>query len=239
MVAIGIFLALEALMYIGFDGIMLTPSDAKVMRAFDRDSIRAEVRHYQVDGQRVRYLDVGDTLLPLIIFIHGAPGALVDFGNLYQDSALLAHYRMVSVDRPGYGSSGFGRARTSIQEQARLLAPLLHLNRHAQKPILVGHSFGGPVVARMAMDYQSQIGEIHLVAGAVDPGHEVIFWISYPLSVKPLTYLMPVGMQVANREKLAHVEELQKMLPLWQNITVPVTIIHGEKDKLVPIQNAY
>ncbi|MGD1894975.1 MAG: alpha/beta fold hydrolase [Cyclobacteriaceae bacterium] len=29
------------------------------------------------------------------------------------------------------------------------------------------------------------------------------------------------------------------MQSLWSKVTVPTTIIHGEKDKLVPIENAY
>jgi pimeloyl-ACP methyl ester carboxylesterase len=49
--------------------------------------------------------------------------------------------------------------------------------------------------------------------------------------------MVPAPWQVTNDEKLAHVEELKKMVPLWANITVPCTYIYGEKDNIVPPVN--
>ena len=46
-------------------------------------------------------------------------------------------------------------------------------------------------------------------------------------------------MKVANAEKNAHVKELRLLLPDWSDITTMVTILHGEKDGLVPVENAY
>ena len=48
----------------------------------------------------------------------------------------------------------------------------------------------------------------------------------------------PKALRVCNQEILPLEGELRKMLPLWEKITVPVTVIQGEKDNLVPKGNA-
>ena len=50
--------------------------------------------------------------------------------------------------------------------------------------------------------------------------------------------MLPDGLVVANREIRALKPELNQMLPLWPNITQRVTVIQGEKDDLVPPENA-
>ena len=239
MIAFAIFVALEALMYISIDVVMLTPSDKKLVRIFENTGFKPEIKRYKVGDHTIRYLDVGEKENPLIIFVHGAPGSLLDYSNLLKDSSLLANYRMISPDRSGYGSSEYGKSLVSLAEQARLLSPLLNLNQHVSKPILLGHSYGAPIAARMVMNYQHQIGKMYMTSGAVDPNNETIFWVSYPLDYKPISYLVPVGIRTANDEKLSHVAELKKMLPLWDKIEIPVTIMHGREDRLVPIENAH
>jgi pimeloyl-ACP methyl ester carboxylesterase len=57
----------------------------------------------------------------------------------------------------------------SLRMQSACLAPLLRLGKSAKKPILVGHSLGGPVAARLAMDYPDEVGGLILVAPSIDP----------------------------------------------------------------------
>jgi pimeloyl-ACP methyl ester carboxylesterase len=45
-------------------------------------------------------------------------------------------------------------------------------------------------------------------------------------------------LQVANAEKVHHQEELEKMLPYWPNIKIPLIYIQGEKDELIDTSNA-
>jgi pimeloyl-ACP methyl ester carboxylesterase len=42
----------------------------------------------------------------------------------------------------------------------------------------------------------------------------------------------------ANTEKVHHKEELERMLPYWKNIRVPVVYLQGEKDEIVDTANA-
>ncbi len=214
-------------------------SNKKIHKAFENEPLDPQVKQYDFDGRTINYLEVAkDSTLPMVVFVHGAPGSLKDFLSFMKDSSLTAKARLISVDRPGYGYSDFGKVETSIQKQAALLKPLLEMNQSKQAPILVGHSYGGPVIARVAMDYPELVGALVMAAPAVDPENERIFWVSYPADWPPFRWLLPSVVRVTNDEKLSHVEELEKMLPHWSQIQAPTTFIHGHKDKLVPIANS-
>ncbi len=52
-----------------------------------------------------------------------------------------------------------------------MMKPILELVVN-QKTILVGHSLGGPVIARTAMDYPDLVDGLILVGGSIDPEME-------------------------------------------------------------------
>src|SRR4051812_46363629 len=73
---------------------------------------------YFVGRQKINYVVAGNESLPLVIFIHGSPGSLSAFIDFMDDTLLLEKVRMISVDRPGFGSSNFGYAEPSLEKQA-------------------------------------------------------------------------------------------------------------------------
>lgn len=212
-------------------------SDQKVSEYFEGRDTPVEIKRYKVGNRQMRYATTGADTLPMILFVHGAPGGLDAFKAFMTDSTLAGKAYMVAVDRPGYGYSDFGNAEPSIEKQAALLKPLLDLNRSGRPALLVGHSFGGPIVSRMAMDYPNKIGALVLAAPAIDPEKERIFWISYPMEWAILRWMVPRAFRVANDEKLNHVHQLKLMRNGWKKLTLPITYIHGKKDILVPFAN--
>lgn len=219
----------------------LRKSTSKIYKEFENLSYKPKVRTYEVGSREMRYVEVGDENKPLIIFIHGAPGSSQDFYNENQylrDEELAKKVRMIAVDRPGYGYSDFGKTVRSIEEQAKLIKPLLELNKHKNPPILVGHSYGGPVIARLAMDYPELTGKLLFLAPALDPENEKIFFFNRPMNWIVFKWMLPTAMRVANDEKLSHKKELEKMKPLWEKMTNEATYVHGHKDWIVPIENS-
>jgi len=214
-------------------------NDQKLFKKLDINQDRIDIKYYEKDYFNIRYVDVGEKNNRMVIFIHGAPGSLDAFLGFLNDSSLRRRVRMIAVDRPGYGYSNLGNALPSIKDQTSCLAPLLDINRHENKPIIVGHSYGGTIAASLAMHNPDKVGGILLVGPAVDPDHEKIFWVSYLLKLPWISLIFPASIMVSNIEKLNHEEELKKMLPDWGRIQIPVTILHGEKDGLVPVENAY
>ncbi len=214
-------------------------SDKELLSRLDINNDTVSIHYYKSQGYNIRYADVGSQDKPMVIFIHGAPGSLDAFMDFLNDTTLRKKFRMIAVDRPGYGYSDFGKPLTSIYAQAEALLPLLKLDKNAAKPLLVGHSYGGPIAVEMAMIDPQDVGALQLVGGAVDPDHERIFWINYLLEWPPFKWLLPTSMKVANAEKTTHIAELKKMSGNWWKINMPVTIIQGTDDDLVPLKNAF
>ncbi len=212
---------------------------------------KKEVTHYFLDkkekgtlatytiGPRViNYLDVGSHNTPLILFVHGSPGSLSAFIDFMGDTLLSSRAHLISVDRPGFGHSNFGNAEPSLQRQAALLKPILEQNKNHRPIILVGHSLGGPLIARIAMDFPELVDGIILVAPSIDPELEPNEWFRGPIASPFLSWLLPRSLRASNDEIYKLKPELEEMLPRWGHITARATVIQGCEDTLVDPGNA-
>ena len=201
--------------------------------------LHAENHTYRIGNRTMHYVKVGDDKLPLVLFVHGSPGSLSSFKSFLADSTLLDKAMLIAVDRPGFGFSGFGRAERSLEKQAALLKPILEKYKNNRPITLVGHSLGGPVIARIAMDYPDLVDGLVMVAPSIDPDLEPNEWFRAPLATPFLKWLLPRSIRASNDEIYALKPELQKMLPLWSHISAKTIVIQGGKDNLVPPGNAY
>jgi pimeloyl-ACP methyl ester carboxylesterase len=114
---------------------------------------------------------------------------------------------------------------------------MLGENRSGQGAILVGHSMGGPVAARVAMDFPDRVSGLVLLSSSVDPDLEETKWFQIPAEWLLLKWLVPRDLKVCNEEILALRGELNKLRPEWEKLDVPVAVVHGELDDLVPVGN--
>ena len=119
-----------------------------------------------VDGLRLHYLDRGAG--PPVALVHGSDGVLQDYTTTILDA--VAHdYRAIAVDRPGHGHSERPPGEPlTLAEGARLLHALLRV-LGVERPLLVGHSYGGAVALRYALDYPDDLAGLVLLAPAAYP----------------------------------------------------------------------
>ena len=194
----------------------------------------------EVQGAKMNYAEIGSDTLPVVFFVHGSPGSWGGFIDFMKDTVLLKKVKMVAVDRIGFGESDFGNGEKSLVVQAELLKPIVaKYKKMGNKIILVGHSLGGPMIARMAMDYPELIDNLIIVAGSIAPDLEPNEkWFRIPMDFMPISILIPASFRASNREILYLKPELEKMLPLWKNIRQPVIVIQGGKDMFVSPKNA-
>jgi pimeloyl-ACP methyl ester carboxylesterase len=221
------------------DGCMQFRMSKSEVDAYFANKERKGVLYQYPAGKRtMSYLEVGDGTLPLVVFVHGSPGSLSAFIDFMADTALLAHAQLITLDRPGFGASNFGYAEPSLEKQAALLKPILEKHK-AQRPIiLVGHSLGGPLIARMAMDYPGLVDGLVMVAPSIDPELEPDEWFRGPLATPFLKWMLPRSIRASNDEIYKLKPELEEMLPLWSGIKAKTIVIQGKKDSLVPPANA-
>lgn len=229
----GIVLSMEAC-------VQFRMTKSEIAQFFSSKKWKGTLHTYSVgDGRMINYLHVGDENLPLVVFVHGSPGSLSAFIHFMDDSILLKRAQLISVDRAGFGDSNFGRPEKSLKKQAQYLKPILEKYKGKNSIILVGHSLGGPVIARMAIDYQELIDGLVIVAGSIDPELEPNeWWFRAPMASPFLSWMMPRSFRASNYEIYKLKPELREMLPLWNKITCPTLLIQGTKDKLVSPKNA-
>ena len=146
---------------------------------------------------------------------------------------------MYAVDRPGYGYSGLGDPEPSIQKQSEMIRPLLDsLNKTRHPIIVVGSSYGASIACRLAMDHPELVDGLVLTGPAIGPGRETYFGITPFIEHWSVRWFIPRIFRSANTEKVHHKEELEKMLPHWKNIRVPVFYLQGAHDDIVDTTNA-
>lgn len=131
-----------------------------------------------------------------------------------------------------------GQAEPSLRKQAAAIAAVSGQVTPSGRAVLAGHSLGGPVIVRLATDYPDRVRSLILVAPSISPELEKQEWFRPVLAAFPFRQLLPAELDVSNREIRPLKGELQRMLPLWTSITVPVTVIQGDADNLVPSGNA-
>ena len=172
----------------------------------------------------------------LVIFVHGTPGGWFDQMPFLTNEFMRDNFHMIAVDRLGHGRSE-GKIVSSLQAQAASFKPLLDRDTTGDGAILVGHSLGGPIIARTAMDYPNQISGLVFIASTADPNRSRR-WYNIAAAIPPVRWLVPRQLARANLEIMPLKTQLEAMRPLWQNIQVPTTIIQGAKDKLVNPKHA-
>jgi len=173
----------------------------------------------------------------LIVFVHGSPGSWNVFIDFFKADSILNHTDILAIDRPGFGKSGYGMAEPDLEKQAMLIKEVISKFDHS-KIILIGHSLGGPVIARMAMDYPALFDGLIMIAPSIDPEMEKDEWYRGVINTKLGAALTPQEFEVSNDEILPLKGELIQMLPLWHKIRIPTIVIQGTEDWLVPRENA-
>jgi pimeloyl-ACP methyl ester carboxylesterase len=214
-------------------------TDPKEVDAFfKKNKVAGNQHQYTIGFREIHYIQAGDSTKPLVLFIHGSPGSLDAFIGFLVDSALLPRALLISTDRPGFGYSNFGRAEPSLLKQAETLKPILEKYKDNRPRILVGHSLGGPLIAKMAIEYPDLVDGLIIVAGSIDPELEPNeTWFRAPLATPFLSWVLPRSLRASNEEIYQLKPELERMLPYWKNIVCPVIVIQGKKDELVPYEN--
>lgn len=173
----------------------------------------------------------------IVLFIHGSPGDAAAYSDYLQDKDLQENAALISVDRLGFGKSGQDQFEIDLQTHAKAIAEIIKTKKH-KNLIVVGHSYGGPVAVRMAIDYPNHIDGLILLAASVSPELETRRWYNEVASWWITRQFLPQIWDNSNQEILPLKKELLKMESHWKDIKIPVVVIHGETDKPVPVGNA-
>ena len=190
-----------------------------------------------VGDRKLNYCRTGqtDTDKPLIIFVHGAPGSWNAYKTYLADIDLREQAQLISVDRPGYGDSDYGHAITDIKGHAESIKAVI--DKHpSYQVILIGHSYGGPIIGMVATMYPELINGMLMVAPVIDPESEPVKWYADICHLGLMRFVLPDYINVATTEKMSHKSALRDIKDNWQRLAVPVIHYHGVTDILAPYE---
>ncbi|MBL7744033.1 MAG: alpha/beta hydrolase [Chitinophagaceae bacterium] len=211
-------------------------SDSKAHRVFKSKQVPLDIWDTVIDNRHIHYAVSGPDTLPTLVFVHGSPGSWFHYMMFMWDDSLRKKFRIISFDRPGFGYSDYGKA-AHLQDQCELILPVLKRLKTDRPMFLCGHSYGGPVVAKLAADAPDLFKKIIITAGSLDPGLEKKETWRHVMDKKPLFWFLPGAFQPSNTELLYLKEDLKPLTKDLDKITTQVIFVHGDKDTWVPIEN--
>ncbi len=113
----------------------------------------------EINGRMIRYYQTGNG--EDILLIHGSMGSVEDWETLYP--MLKSRYRVTAIDRPGFGFSDIKNNDYTIDGNANIVREIIK-KLDLKNVIIVGHSRGGAIALRMAIDYDENIKGYLLLA---------------------------------------------------------------------------
>jgi len=195
----------------------------------------AALRHQMsaADGVAISWLRGGDAGGPLLMLVHGTPGSATGWADYELDPP--PGFDVLALDRPGFGESGPAGAVTGLAEQAAAVVALLPAD--GRRVVLLGHSLGGAVLARVAADHPDRVSALVPPAASLDPAQESIHPMQHAGAWAPVRGMLPRAIRNAHAELMVFKPELLERQRLLPAIKARIIIEHGELDDLVPMAN--
>jgi pimeloyl-ACP methyl ester carboxylesterase len=168
-----------------------------------------------------------------IVVITGAPSWAEYWAETMAE--LPQDRQMIVVDRPGYGTSEPHYPVPDIGLQAAALAPLLEAPR-GQKILLVGQSYGAAIASLMAEAHPGKVASLVLLSGFFgEPGPTARWLIDMGSKTQKV---IPRDLRHAVLEVSGQRPQLAAAKRALGRLTVPIHMIHGDKDDFAPIEVA-
>ncbi|HEY3317099.1 MAG TPA: alpha/beta hydrolase [Coriobacteriia bacterium] len=113
------------------------------------------------DGTRVHVVEDGEG--PPVIAIHGADGVALSFTETVMADVAGTH-RLIVFDRPGHGWSALPEgAEADVATNVAVIREALG-SLGVERPIVVGHSYGGLVALTWALEHPAEVRALVLLA---------------------------------------------------------------------------
>ena len=79
--------------------------DNKAYRVFKAKNVPLTIYDTIINDRHLHYAVSGNNgdSLPTLVFIHGSPGSWMNYMKFMWDSSMRKKFRMVAIDRPGFG----------------------------------------------------------------------------------------------------------------------------------------
>lgn len=211
-------------------------------------------KYFTYEGIKLHYTDQGEGA-PLLL-LHGWGCNASTFGAA--KSWMESHFRTVAVDFAGFGESDEPADVWGVEQYTQSIEALVR-HEGIDKPILIGHSFGG----RVAIVYASrnEVGKIILTDAAGVKPHRTLKYYFKVYSFKLIRWAAPVFMGrkradefIARRRAKSGSADYNNASPMMRailskvvnedlchlmpKIAAPTLLFWGENDTATPLADA-
>lgn len=208
-----------------------------------------------IDHLKINYIESGQG--NPVVLLHGWGGSIKSVELIH--NYLKNHFKVYSIDLPGFGQSEEPPFPWNLSNYSELVEQFLN-QLQITNPILIGHSFGGRIIIKLAGEKQFPIKKIILVDSAgVKPKRTLKYYYkvyTYKLIKKTLQlpFIKPLTGDILTKvkgrfgssdyqnasDRMRQVmvkvvnEDLRHLLP---RISPPTLLIWGENDQATPVSD--
>lgn len=118
----------------------------------------------EIDGVRLHYRRTGRATEPAVLVLHGASSNLEETRLALAERFAGEH--VIWLDRPGLGWSERPAGEWTPQREAQLIAAFLDALQ-IECAAVIGHSWGGAIAMRLAIDHPQRVTGLVLIAPAL------------------------------------------------------------------------
>jgi pimeloyl-ACP methyl ester carboxylesterase len=246
------FLSILALIVLGGTYFYFRPSSVfGGIRKMQLAAAKMESRDAVIGGHRIHYIAGGDG--PPLLLIHGVASRSSDWADLLPE--LTKTHRVYALDLLGHGDSD--RPTDSDYSITTHTEKVLGLMDHLQlaKPDIMGVSMGGWIAMKLASEHPERVQRLVLVSSAGLAFETKINEATFaPQSIDELRatlamqtdrsvpdFLLRDFLRESKKKSWVHRRTLQSILTRGelldgklQRVTMPVLLVWGTKDKVVP-----
>ena len=145
-------------------------------------------RILEVDGIRVHVHITGEG--PPLVLLNGNGTMVQDWLISGLVDALRRDWRVICIDRPGYGYTGRPRTRLwTAPAQADLIRKTLR-RLGIERPVVLGHSWGTMAALALALDHPEAVRGLVLLSGYYFPTKRLDVWAFAPPAIPILGDVM-------------------------------------------------
>lgn len=219
----------------------------------------------RVDGQNIRYLELGAGAGAPVLFVHGFGGDLN--GWLFNQGAVAEGRRTLAIDLPGHGGSTKSLSGFDVPYLANTLDAFL-TELGVGSAHLVGHSLGGAAAAELAVHTPSKVETLTLIASVgfgsdINMGYiDAFIEADRRKQLKPVVEKLFADPTLVNREMLEdllrfkRIDGVKDILRTMANtvfgggkqtpslrddvgsLGIPVQMIWGTDDQIIPVEHS-
>lgn len=178
----------------------------------------------------------------MAFFVHGTPGVASDWELVFEElSRRKFDCGMVALDRVGFGvNEAWPRSEKWDVQLDSFRALLFERAKMGGRVVLVGHSYGAALALGLAerLERDGCVSGMVLVAGVLSPDEKQCRWYHRVVLNPIVGCFLPRRYVQSAKEMSAVGVHLSELGSAWSRFDFPVTLIHGDEDRLIPLQNS-